>query len=109
MLTLSHAEDMRKVPPMTYEGSADVELKGRELEAIEVTLRQFHKAQFSTSGDLRHFTTELRRRGGNLAVSFFPEYDEASSHALQQGISTDVHHIFCVTGNPEDCRVHIRA
>jgi hypothetical protein len=82
MLTLSHAEDMRKVPPMTYEGSADVELKGRELEAIEVALRQFRKARFSTSGDLRHFTIELRRRGGNLAVSFFPEYDEASSHAL---------------------------
>jgi hypothetical protein len=81
-LALSHAEDMRKVPPMTYEGAADVELKGREFEAMEVAFRQFRKAQFSASGDLRHFTIELRRRGGNLAVSFFPELDEASSHAL---------------------------
>jgi hypothetical protein len=37
-LTLLHAEDMRKVPPMTYEGPADVELKGREFEAMEVAL-----------------------------------------------------------------------
>ena len=41
--------------------AADVELKGRELEAVEVALRQFRIAKFSTSGDLKHFTIELRR------------------------------------------------
>src|SRR5437879_3231189 len=81
-LTTTRAVDMRNVPPMIYEGPADIELKGRELEAIEVALRQFRQAHFSSSGDLKHFTIELRRRGGKLAISFFPEYDEHSRRAL---------------------------
>ena|SRR3954463_7140981 len=77
------AIDMRTVPPMHSDKiSADVELKGRELEAMEVALRQFRVAKFSTSGDLKHFTIELRREPGKLFVSFYPEYHEASSHAL---------------------------
>ncbi|HEX3420195.1 MAG TPA: hypothetical protein VHT01_03100, partial [Candidatus Udaeobacter sp.] len=55
----AHAIDMRTVPPMHSEKiAADVELKGRELEAMEVALRQFRIAKFSTSGDLKHFTIE---------------------------------------------------
>ena len=77
------AIDMRTVPPMHSEKiAADVELKGRELEAMEVALRQFRIAKFSTSGDLKHFTIELRREPGKLFVSFYPEYHEASSRAL---------------------------
>ena len=67
---------------MTYEGRADVELKGRELQAMEIALRQFREGHFSTSGDLKHFTIELRRCSGKLAVSFLPKYDERSSRAL---------------------------
>ena len=77
------AVDLNKLPPMNYEGSSpDVEFKGRELEAIEVALRQFRADRFSTSGGLKHFTIELRRRSGKLAASFFPEYDERSSRGL---------------------------
>jgi hypothetical protein len=82
-LRAAHAIDMRTVPPMHSEKiAADVQLKGRELEAIEVALRQFRVAKFSTSGDLKHFTIELRREPGKVFVSFYPEYHEASSHAL---------------------------
>lgn len=70
----AHATDMRTVPPMHSEKiAADVELKGRELESVEVALRQFRIAKFSTSGDLKHFTIELRREPGKLFVSFYPD------------------------------------
>jgi hypothetical protein len=82
-LRAAHAIDMRTVPPMHSEKvAADVKLKGRELEAMEVALRQFRVAQFSTSGDLKHFTVELRREPGKLFVSFYPEYHEPSQQAL---------------------------
>jgi hypothetical protein len=82
-LACAHAADLNKLPPMHYKMRADVELKGREVEAIEVALRQFRDNHYSTSGDLKHFTVELRRESGNkLAVSFFPELHEPSQHAL---------------------------
>jgi hypothetical protein len=78
-----HAVDLNKLPPMHYKMHADVELKGREVEAIEVALRQFRENHYSTSGDLKRFTVELQREsGGRLAVSFFPELHEPSQHAL---------------------------
>ena len=68
------AVDLSKLPAKNEtKMSPDVELKGREVEAIEVALRQFRENQFSKSGDLKHFTVELRREGSNLFVSFFPE------------------------------------
>ena len=68
------AVDLRPLPPMNEtKMSPDVELKGREIEAIEVALRQFRENRYSTSGDLKHFTVELRREGSKLFVSFFPE------------------------------------
>jgi hypothetical protein len=57
-------------------------LSGCDVEAIDSALHQFRENRFSTSGSLKHFTVELRRRGDKLAVSFFPEYDEPSSRSL---------------------------
>ena len=80
---VSHAVDITKLPPMNNEGRpADVELKGREVAAIDVALRQFREDRFSTSGDLKHFTVELHRHPGKLAVSFFPEYHPPSQRGL---------------------------
>lgn len=57
-------------------------LSGRDVEAIDVALNQFSENHFSSSGNLKHFTVELRRLAEKLAVSFFPEYDERSSRGL---------------------------
>jgi len=85
-LTLPNAwaVDLDKLPPMNQKNkfSSDVELKGRELEAVEVALRQFREDRFSTSGDLKHFTVELFREPGKLFVGFYPEYHQASSKGL---------------------------
>ncbi len=76
----TRAVDLNKIPPMNEtKMSPDVELKGRELEAIEVALRQFREDHFSKSGDLKHFTIELRRESGKLFVSFLPEYHEPTA------------------------------
>jgi hypothetical protein len=73
-LRLVCAVDLEKLPPMNEtKMSPDVELKGREVEAIEVALRQFRENRLSKSGDLKHFTVELRKEGSKLFVSFFPE------------------------------------
>jgi hypothetical protein len=70
----ARAVDLRTLPSMNEtKMSPDVELKGREVEAIEVALRQFRENRYSKSGDLKHFTVELRREGSKLFVSFFPE------------------------------------
>jgi hypothetical protein len=75
----ARAVDLRTLPPMNEtKMSPDVELKGREVEAIEVALRQFRENHYSTSGDLKHFTVELRREGSKLFVSFLPEMHEPS-------------------------------
>ena len=78
-IAVAHAVDLRTLPPMNEtKMSPDVELKGREVEAIEVALRQFRENRYSTSGDLKHFTVELRREGSKLFVSFLPEMNEPS-------------------------------
>jgi hypothetical protein len=70
----TRAVDLNKLPPMNEtKMSPDVELKGRQVEAMEVALRQFRENHFSKTGDLKHFTVELRREGSKLFVSFFPE------------------------------------
>jgi hypothetical protein len=76
--------DLNKLPSMDYSDWPEVtKLTGRHVEAIDVALHAFREYKsFSTSGDLKHFTVELRRRGDKLAVSFFPEYHERSSRSL---------------------------
>ena len=70
------AVDLRTLPPMNEKKlSADVTLKGREIEAIEVALHQFRQDRFSTSGDLKHFTIELTREPGKLFVTFLPDIE----------------------------------
>lgn len=80
----AQAVDLNTLPPMNEKDkfSPDVELKGREFEAMEVALRQFRENRFSTSGDLKHFSIQLIREPGKLFVSFYPEYHEASSRGL---------------------------
>lgn len=74
------AVDLEKLPPMNEKRNypPDVEVKGRELEAMEVALRQFRENHFSTSGDLRNFTVQLIREPGKLFVTFCPKIDEPS-------------------------------
>jgi hypothetical protein len=76
--------DLNKLPSMDYSDWPEVtKLTGRHVEAIDVALHAFREyPSFSTSGDLKHFTVELRRRDDKLAVSFFPEYHERSSRSL---------------------------
>jgi hypothetical protein len=63
----ARAVDLRTLPSMNEtKMSPDVELKGREVEAIEVALRQFRENRYSIAGDLKHFTVELRREGSKL-------------------------------------------
>jgi hypothetical protein len=70
------AADLEKLPPMNEtKHPPDVELKGREIEAIEVALRQFRRDRFSRSGDLKHFTIQLTREPGRLFVAFLPEIE----------------------------------
>ena len=76
-VTLSTARvlDINKLPPMDdYSWQEAGKLNGRDVEAVDAALRQFREDHFSTSGDLKHFTVELRRHGDRLAVAFFPEY-----------------------------------
>jgi hypothetical protein len=77
ILANARAVDIDKLPPMDYSDWPKIgELKGRDVEAIDAALRQFRENHFSTSGDLKHFTVEVRKRSGKLAVSFYPEYIE---------------------------------
>jgi len=73
------AVDLDKHPPtQETERTADVELKGRELEAIDVVFRQFRQDHFSISGDLKYFTIEITREPGKLLIAFRPDMDEQS-------------------------------
>src|SRR5947207_10016510 len=83
-MATAHAVDLNKLPSMDYSDWPEVtKLTGRYVEAIDVALHAFREyPSFSTSGDLKHFTVELRRRDDKLAVSFFPEYHERSSRSL---------------------------
>ena len=72
----AQALDITTLPPMDNTGWPEVaKLTGRDVEALDVALHQFRADRFSTSGDLKHFRVELRRRGDKLAASFFPEID----------------------------------
>jgi hypothetical protein len=77
------AVDITKLPPMDEHGwPLVIELRGRHLEALDIALHQFREDRFSTSGDLKHFTVEVRRSGDRLAVGFLPEHHIASSRSL---------------------------
>ena len=81
-LPSAHAVDIEKLPPMNEKKvTGDVALKGREVEAIEVALRQFRADHFSTSGDLKHFTVELYREPAKLFVAFLPDYHPSTQRA----------------------------
>jgi hypothetical protein len=78
-ITATEAVDLNKLPSMDdWDWPKVAELKGRDLEAVEVALRQFRENHFSRSGDLRHFTIEVKRRGDKIAVAFAPDLDERS-------------------------------
>ncbi len=81
-LASARAVDLSKLPPMNEQKiSWDVALRGREVEALEVALRQFRADRFSTSGDLRHFSVELYREPGKLFVAFLPDMHLQSQRA----------------------------
>ena len=75
--------------PSTFQAGTDernenVELRGRELEAIDIALRQFRQDRFSKSGDLKHFSIELTREPRKLFVTFGPDTDERT-HRIDTG------------------------
>jgi|SRR5437762_10907691 len=75
----ARAVDINKLPSMDdFEWPKVIELKGRDLEAVDVALHQFRADRFSRSGNLRHFTIEVKRRGDKVAVAFAPDIDERS-------------------------------
>jgi hypothetical protein len=77
------AMDITKLPPMDNYGWLEVaEISGRYVEVLETALRQFREDHFSTSGDLKHFTVSMQRRGDRVAIAFAPDYHEASSRGL---------------------------
>ena len=74
-----HAVDLDKLAPMNEtKRPADLELNGRELEAIDVAFRQFRQDHFSISGDLKHFTIQIKREPDKLFIDFLPATDERS-------------------------------
>src|SRR5438874_12969214 len=74
VLSVTRAVDLNKLPSMDdYDWPKVVELKGRDVEAVDAALHQFRENHFSTSGDLKHFTVEVRRHGDTLAVAFSPD------------------------------------
>ena len=78
----AQALDITTLPPMNEKKlSGDIVLKGREVEALEVALRQFRADRFSTSGDLKHFTVEFYREPGKLFVAFLPDHHMPSQRA----------------------------
>ena len=78
-LATAGAVDLRKLPPMNEtKFPPDFEFRGRELEAMEVALRQFREDRFSTSGDLKHFSILLTREPGKLFVTFGPDTHDRS-------------------------------
>src|SRR2546423_1119094 len=79
-LARARAVDLNQLPPMNEKSNypPDVELKGRELEAVDVALREFRENHFSASGDLKNFTVQLIREPGKLFISFCPKIDEPS-------------------------------
>jgi hypothetical protein len=48
-------------------------LSGREVSAISVATAAFRAGHYSTSGDMKHFTVDLERRGDVLEVAFVPD------------------------------------
>ena len=50
-----------------------ITLSGREISAITVTAAAFKAGHYSTSGDMKHFSVELKRHGNVLEVAFVPD------------------------------------
>jgi hypothetical protein len=57
--------------PLAY-GEA-VKLSGREAEAVNLATRDFIAKHYSRSGDLRHYTVEMERRGRTVEITFLPD------------------------------------
>ena len=110
-LSSAQAVDINKLPPMDDYGWKEAgKLNGRDVEAVDAALRQFREDHFSTSGDLKHFTVELRRHGDTLAVAFFPEYIERHLiHAREKQIRC-LHHLLRIAKTTcENCWLPLRA
>jgi len=50
-----------------------VKLSGREVEAVDLAIRDFFARHYSRSGDLRHYTVEMERRGRTVEITFLPD------------------------------------
>lgn len=63
MVAAAHA--VAAVPTIT--------LSGREVSAITVAAAAFKAGHYSPSGDMKHFSVELKRHGNVLEVAFVPD------------------------------------
>ena len=53
-----------------------VELRGAELEAFTVALRDFRQHRFSASNDLSHYKITFERQRGAVEIVFLPDQPE---------------------------------
>jgi len=73
-----------------------VKLSGREAEAVNLATRDFIAKHYSKSGDLRHYTVEMERRGRTVEITFLP--DEPRPLRLNEaGTGSGTAYGLCVT------------
>ena len=63
-LTTAEPVNLDKLPPMTYEGQAQVELKGRELQAMNVCMVAY--TFYEADNRVRRYGESLARRGDKV-------------------------------------------
>src|SRR4051794_19319526 len=67
-----------------------IALSGREVSAIAVAVAAFNAGHYSTSGDMKHFSVELKRHTNVLEVTFVPDESPGRrpNHAETGGSTT---------------------
>jgi len=73
-----------------------VKLSGSDAEAVNLATRDFIAKHYSRSGDLRHYTVEMERRGRTVEITFLPD-EPRSLRANEAGTGSGTAYGLCVT------------
>ena len=65
-----------------------IRLIGREPEALALAVSDFKKKHVSISGDLRHYTVDLKRHGKELEIVFAPDQSRLGPNEAGTGGGT---------------------